>query len=654
MIRYVGLFLTFAFSHAAEKPVQLVVMDPLSLPLSCSCVEGVGQRRYDKLGDHLSKVLGRSINLTFEESLDLALRRIRATPDFIIGKDAMVSFDSKRLKLQVTPIAALTDRTGSLTHRGVFIVRTKDPARRLSDLSGRKVMLGPEEEAETHQAAKAALRKAQLAKSASLEVAGAVDSGALALTDGEVDSAVVPEYLPPLLVGCEKLSEGSVRILSKTPPVSGVRLFQTNVADDALVKRVMEEVTGLDKRKDLLIALESAKGFVKIPDQLGWLDWRGPDRRGQALTLPKQLPKALKKIWSTKLTGPAVAGPAVTEKWVIIPDKNREGTKDLFRCLDVTDGSEVWRLEYEADREMDYSNSPRATPVVHDGLVYLLGALGDLHCLRIETGEVVWKTNYYREYGGKLLPWGSSAPPLIVAEKLIINPGAPSASLVALDRKNGSLIWKSSGHAAAYSAFVEGEFGGLQQIVGYDSASLGGWDPATGKRLWQHVPTEGADFNVTTPLIYGSQILLATENNGTRLHRFAKNGQPVDEPAIVNPALAPDTCSPVIVGDRVFATAYGEMYCLDLKNNLKTVWVKEDDIFYDHSNVIGGNGRVLVWTQSGDLLLLDAAANKFSSLSRMRPFGDGKVDSMSHPAIVGNRIYLRGPSEIACFQLSKD
>ncbi|GIT04985.1 MAG: hypothetical protein CM1200mP29_03960 [Verrucomicrobiota bacterium] len=50
--------------------------------------------------------------------------------------------------------------------------------------------------------------------------------------------------------------------------------------------------------------------------------------------------------------------------------------------------------------------------------------------------------------------------------------------------------------------------------------------------------------------------------------------------------------------------------------------------------------------------MLDAAANKFKPLSRPRPFGDGKVDSMSHPAIVGNRLYLRGPNELACFSLS--
>ena len=654
MTRYAGLFLALTIGQAVEKPVQVVVMDPLALPLSCSCVEGVGQRRYDQLADHLGQALGRPFKLIFEESLDLALRRMKAKPDFIIGKDAMVRFDAGRLKLQVSPLADLTDRTKFTTQRGAFIVRTNDSAKRLADLSGRAVMLGPVEEAETNQAARAALQQARLAKPAKLDVAGAVDSGALALTDGEVAAAVVPEYLPPLLVGCEKVEAGSVRVLAKTKPVPGVRLFRTDTADDALAKRVLAEVTGLANRKELLVALESAKGFVKSLGQAAWLDWRGLNRLGQAPTLPSQLPEELKKIWSTKLTGPAVAGPAATVKRVIIPDKSRGGTHDLFRCLDATDGSEVWRLEYEADRELDYSNSPRATPVIHDGLVYLHGALGDLHCVRLDTGEVVWRTNYYREYGGKLLAWGSSSPPLIVGDKLIINPGEPDASVVSLHRKTGKLIWKTPGHAAAYSAFVVGELGGRMQIVGYDSGSLGGWDTATGKRLWQHVPTEGSDFNVTTPLIHEGKLLLATENNATRLHRFLKNGLLDDKPLKANSSLAPDTCSPVIVGDRVFATAYGEMYCLDLKDNLKTLWVAVDDMFFDHSNVIGGNGRVLVWTQSGDLLLLDAAANEFKPLRRLRPFGDGKVDSMSHPAIVGDRLYIRGPSELACFELRKE
>ena len=166
----------------------------------------------------------------------------------------MVRFDARRLKLPVTPLADLTDRSGGTTQLGVFLVRTDDPAKRLADLAGRAVMLGPEEEAETHQAAKAALQLARLAKPARLDAAGAVDSGVLALTDGEVAAAVVPEYLPPLLVGCEKVEAGSVRVLAKTKPVPGVRLFRTDVADDTLAKRVLAEITGLAERKETTAA----------------------------------------------------------------------------------------------------------------------------------------------------------------------------------------------------------------------------------------------------------------------------------------------------------------------------------------------------------------------------------------------------------------
>ncbi len=654
MIRLAGCFFAFALGQAAEPSVRVVVMDPLALALSCSCVDGVGQRRYDQLAAHLEQATGRRFRVIYEESLDLALRRIRSKPDFIIGKDAMVRFDAKHLKLTVTPLADLTNRDGRTTQRGVFLVRTGDPAKRLADLSGRDVMLGPEEEAETYQAAKAALQQARLAKPAKLDSAGAIDSGVLALSDGEVAAAVVPDYLPPLLVGCGKVEPGGVRVLAKTPPVPGVRLFRTGTTDDALAKRVAAEVTALAKRKELLAALESARGFVKPLDQAAaWADWRGPGRLGQAPSLPKKLPGTLRKIWSAKLTGPAVAGPAATAARVIIPDKNKDATHDIFRCLAAVDGSEIWQLDYAAAGDMDYSNSPRATPVVHDGLVYLHGALGDLHCVRLDTGAVVWRTNYYRDHGAKLLTWGSSSPPLIVDDKLIINPGGRDVSVAALDRKTGSLIWETPGHAAAYSAFVVGELGDRRQVIGYDSASVGGWDPATGERLWEYVPREGADFNVTTPLIHAGQLLLATENNATRLHGFLPDGKINPKPVLTNGSLAPDTCSPVIVAGRVFATAYGEMYCLDLKNGLKTIWVAEDDMFFDHSNVIGGNGRVLAWTNSGDLLLLDAAANEFKPLARLRPFGAASTGSMSHPAIVGSRIYLRGSNELACFELGE-
>src|SRR5207244_1098905 len=98
--------------------------------------------------------------------------------------------------------------------------------------------------------------------------------------------------------------------------------------------------------------------------------------------------------------------------------------------------------------------------------------------------------------------------------------------------------------AAGYGSLVFGTFGGKKQIVGHDADSLGGWDAATGTRLWRFVPAVPNDFNVPTPVPVGGELLVATENNGTRLYRFKGDGTVDPTPAAVNRKLAPDTHTP--------------------------------------------------------------------------------------------------------------
>ena len=153
-----------------------------------------------------------------------------------------------------------------------------------------------------------------------------------------------------------------------------------------------------------------------------------------------------------------------------------------------------------------------------------------------------------------------------------------------------------------------------------------------------------------TPVVLGDRVLLGSENNATRLHAFDKSGKLNPEAVLRNGDLAPDTCTPVVVNGKIYATAYGELFCVRL-SDMKTLWKKTDDMFYDHSNVMGGPDRVLVWTMAGDLLLLDATVDEYRLVSRFRPFGDTTLDSMSHPAIVGDRILLRSKERLASFSL---
>lgn len=397
-----------------------------------------------------------------------------------------------------------------------------------------------------------------------------------------------------------------------------------------------------------------AAALVVLPgcgaEVVGWTDWRGPNRHAVSTCVPQKLPAVPGFLWQHALRGVAFSGVAATSRYVVVADKDAKAAHDIWHCLDADTGRRAWSLMYPAAGEMEYTNSPRATPVIHQGLVYLFGAFGDLHCVRLATGNVVWKKNIVKDFGATVISWGMSATPLIVEDKLIVNPGAADAALIALDRRTGRVLWKTPGREAAYASFIVGSFGGVRQVVGYDSVSLGGWDVRTGRRLWELLPPEEGDFNVPTPINAGGRLVVATENNGTRLYGFDARGRILREPLAVNDELAPDTSTPVVLGDRVFGCS-SELLCLDLARGLKTVWRGKDELFEDYASLIAGNGRVLITASTGELLLVDAAANRYRLISRLKCFEDDEV--ISHPALVGDRLYIRGRSGIHCLLLDE-
>ena len=131
---------------------------------------------------------------------------------------------------------------------------------------------------------------------------------------------------------------------------------------------------------------------------------------------------------------------------MVVSDRDAADAADIFRCLSAVDGHELWALRYPARGALDYGNSPRATPLIDGQRVFLLGALGNLHCVSLASGQVIWSKHLRQDFGEvKLQAWGSCSSPLIAGGRLIVNPGAKDASLVALDGASGKAIWKTPG-----------------------------------------------------------------------------------------------------------------------------------------------------------------------------------------------------------------
>jgi outer membrane protein assembly factor BamB len=643
---------------------MLVVMDPLARELACACVKGFGQRDYRQLAARLGAALRQRIGVEFSDDLAETLAGIGPGREVIVvGERSLVVHGAKRAGLKSHPVCELTGLDGSTTVTGLFVARADDPAKGLKDIAGRKVFYALVESDAKHAAALEALRAMKLEPPVEPVLRTSGNDAALDVVDSSASPppvAVIPSYSLRLIEGCGSIKKGDLKVIGETAAVPFITVFLSdNIASDKQAK-IRNSLLSMKGDAKLLQWMESRDGFkpVDSPKPGGprasaapdWPDWRGPGRDGHVPRLPARLPQAVTLIWKKGAMTGGLAGLSVSGGRLILAERDFGDENDVYRCLNADNGELLWRVEFPASGRLDYGQSPRATPVIHKGRAYLLGAFGDLRSVNVTDGTLVWERHLPREFQAELPTWGMCSTPLVVDDLVIVNPGGSNASLVALDCVTGRTRWTTPGFPAAYSAFICGQFGGRRQIVGYDQHSLGGWDVKTGRRLWQLVPPAGGDFNVPTPIAIDGGVIVATENNGTRFYRFDESGRIIPKPAAEFADLSPDTVTPVVTCGRVFGAHLG-LRCLDVQKGLKPVWHRDDDALGDYATLIADDERVMVITLGGELILLDGRADACAIISRLRLFDDD-VEVYSHPALVGTRLYVRGGSSVVCVDLA--
>src|SRR3954454_6507300 len=231
-------------SGSADAPLSMVVMDPLAEPLSCPCVKGYAQRKYEKLADYLSTELGRPVHVTFAESFEKALAKPDCkTIDIAIGKDGVVRADAASAKLKVMPVARLTGQDGLTTQTGLIVVRSADKAQRVEDLQGYRILFGPRECEEKFAAARKLLKKAgiKMPSVAEAETTESCSDGACKIIewgDSQRAAAVISSYAAPLLQGCGTVKKGDLRVIAETQPVPFITAFTTDGVDREMRAKV--------------------------------------------------------------------------------------------------------------------------------------------------------------------------------------------------------------------------------------------------------------------------------------------------------------------------------------------------------------------------------------------------------------------------------
>lgn len=199
-----------------------------------------------------------------------------------------------------------------------------------------------------------------------------------------------------------------------------------------------------------------------------WPQWRGPNRddvskeTGLLKSWPANGPK---RAWVNEDAGLGYSGFAVVGGKLYT--LGLYDTDEKVICLDAATGKKLWDTTIGSIYNNNWGNGPRSTPTVAGGMVYALGANGDLACLNADTGKKVWDKSLTKDFGGKLQSWGYTESPLVDGDQVVVTPGGKEGAIVALDIKNGAVKWKASDLTddAQYSSIIAIEPGGKKQYV---------------------------------------------------------------------------------------------------------------------------------------------------------------------------------------------
>ena len=250
-----------------------------------------------------------------------------------------------------------------------------------------------------------------------------------------------------------------------------------------------------------------------------WPSLLGPSHNGVSTEtrLSRVLPPPL--VWDlpkgTSYTSPAVLG----DRLVFV---HRVGNEELVECLHAETGARRWKFAYATDFEdrYGYNNGPRSSPVIDGDRVYTMGAQGQLHCLDLGTGALVWRRSVAAEYKVPQDFFGTASTPLIEDKLLIVNVGAPGGPCVAgLDKMTGREVWRAGKEwGASYASPVPAVVHGKRRIFvfagGESTPPSGGLlsiDPSTG-RVDFSFPWRSRSYesvNASCPVVFDNKVFVS-------------------------------------------------------------------------------------------------------------------------------------------------
>ena len=399
-----------------------------------------------------------------------------------------------------------------------------------------------------------------------------------------------------------------------------------------------------------------------------WPRWRGPANDGHVpseVGVPAALPAEPKVVWKMKIDE-GLASPVVAGENVIYFDN--VGGRETLHAIDAATMKELWRKEIDGTfSDSQGPTGPRCTPMVDGDRVYAQSCKGELQCLSLAEGKLLWRVNFTNDFGAIFIGekgntpgaarHGNNGQPVVDGDHLIACVGGTNgAGVVCFDKHRGKVVWKAQNDQAAYAPPVIATIAGTKQVVCFTCDGVIGLDVKDGALLWR-IPVKTAYArHVTTPVIWQDKVVVASHQVGLLGITISKKGAGLKaEQSWVSQEAAMNFASPVAAGKYLYGLGPAKnLVCVEIPTG-KLMWSKDGYFATSgdkaHASFIVMEQNILTLTDGGLLVLFAAQPNEFKEISRAQVCGM----NWCNPAYAGGKLYLRegikGAGQLLCVEL---
>jgi outer membrane protein assembly factor BamB len=427
------------------------------------------------------------------------------------------------------------------------------------------------------------------------------------------------------------------------------------------------------------------------PQSFDWPQWQGPDRNAisKEQGLLKEWPKDGPPLaWKVKGLGGGYSAPSIAGGRIF--GMSARGDQEVAWAVSEGDGKTLWvtplwpafRQRMPQGRE-----GPGCTPTIDGERLYVMGRGGELACLQVKDGKILWQRSLTQDFGGRVPTWSYQESPLVDGDKVVCTPGGPDATLVALNKLTGKTIWKSQvpggagggpggpgrrpggfgggrggfgGSGAAYASAIAIDFEGQREYVQLTARALVGVRASDGRFLWRYDrPANRMGINCSTP-IYQNGLVFAASAYGAggglvRLTRDGKEGVKADE--VYSTRKMENHHGGMILCDGCLYGANGGngggfLVCLDFQTG-KVLWDERDspERRAPKGSVALADGRLYYRTEDGTMILIEPNPKRYVERGRFRQPDRSDAPAWPHPVIANGKLYLRDQDVLLCYEV---